>query len=308
VSRGTNPGQRTIAGTLTDLVDRCRAVAPNLRDLAPAVTIVGGVVELREQLRWFDAGPLSGRRIVITRPREQSAELIEALRRRGAEPILCPAIRIEPLPNPDLSPLDAAWDWVVFTSANAVRCLTAALLASGADLRRLGSARLAAVGTATARELELLSLHVDFVPGEQAAEGLIAEFPEAVAGRRILIPRAREARPLLVDAWRAAGGEVKILPLYETLPDVASLAAGLDSEAGAVDALTFMSASAVRYWKRHAPVLHPPGARIVCIGHAAGEAAVVAGLVPDAVAGDHSTGGLVAALEALFRQTGRVLA
>src|SRR5207237_2429774 len=124
----------------------------------PGVVVVGEVVRLRERIAWFEARPLFGRRIVVTRPRGQAAALADRLEQRGSEVMLFPTIAIEPPEDADA--LDRAvaaaggYDWVVFTSANGVRVFFARFAAQGRDVRELAHARLAAIGPETAAELE----------------------------------------------------------------------------------------------------------------------------------------------------------
>jgi uroporphyrinogen III methyltransferase/synthase len=297
VTWGTYPHQVTATGTLADIVVRCREAGC----VAPAATIVGPVAALRERLRWWDVGPLFGRRIVVTRPREQAAELATRIEAAGGEAILCPTIRIQPIPEPNLGGLARPYDWVVFTSVNGVYSLLAVLRGQGRDLRALGSARIAAIGPETARAAEGAGLFVDFLPSRYVAEAVADEFPEAVAGRRILIPRARAARELLPEQWRAAGAEVDVVPVYESVPDTTGVSALRGQiEAKAVDAVTFTASSTVRNWQTLLPDVSMEGIKIVCIGPITAATARELGYRVDAVAERYDVAGLVAALEQLF--------
>ncbi|MCC2671345.1 MAG: uroporphyrin-III C-methyltransferase, partial [Armatimonadetes bacterium] len=208
VSWGSYPRQRTVVGTLADIVSRCEAAELQ----APAVTVVGEVSALRDRLRWYDTRPLFGKRILVTRPREQAGELIRRIEAAGGEALTAPSIRIRAIPAPDLSGLDQPYDWIVFTSVNGVRSLVAALRAEGRDVRRLGAAQIAAIGPETARAAEAAGLHVDFIPSQYVAEQVAAEFPEPITGKRVLIPRARAARELLPELWRSQGAVVDVVP------------------------------------------------------------------------------------------------
>src|SRR5206468_1837542 len=147
-----------LVGTLATIVDQVREV--NFQ--APAVTVVGEVVRLREKIRWFDNRPLFGRRILVTRARDQASELSRRLEALGAEPVEFPLIRLEPIETAEWSPGDSPPDWVIFASANAVACFWRLLERTGRDWRALGAARVAAVGPATARALAEHHLRADF--------------------------------------------------------------------------------------------------------------------------------------------------
>lgn len=297
VSWGSYPQQKTVAGTLSDIAERAHTAALT----APAVTVVGRVVELRERLRWWDNQPLSGRRIVVTRAREQASELGRLIETGGGEPIYFPTIRIRLLEDVDLAGLEQGYDWVVFTSVNGVNSLSSALRNAGWDIRRLGKARIGAIGPETARAAEHAGLRVDFTPSQFVAEQVAAEFPESLPGKRILIPRAREAREVLPDLWRAAGAEVDILPVYESVPDgegAAELRARF--AAGEVDAVTFTASSTVKNFKSLLPDVSLDPVKVACIGPITAETARAQGYPVHAVADIYTIPGLVTALERLF--------
>jgi uroporphyrinogen III methyltransferase/synthase len=240
----TLPSQRTVEGTLSD-------IAAAARDREPALLVVGAVAGLRAHLRWYDDRPLSGRRIVVTRSREQAAELIDMLEERGAEAISAPSIRIAP--PEDAAALDAAcaqarsFDWIVFSSANAVDYFMQRLLTRG-DVRDLHGVRLCTVGPSTASRLHRYGIRVDLMPEEFRSDA-IADALKALGsltGKRILLPRADIARDRLAEELREAGADVVDIVAYRTVPgssdhDVYRLL--LDRQ---VDAVTFASASAVK--------------------------------------------------------------
>jgi uroporphyrinogen III methyltransferase/synthase len=314
IERGTTPAQRTVVGTLGDIAEKVRQAGLK----PPAVTVVGEVVRLREAMRWFDAGPLFGKRIVVTRSREQASALSHLLRERGAEPIEVPVIRIAPIPaEPEAvrALMSKPFDWVIFTSANGVRLFVEQLHGAGLDVRALGPARLAAIGPATAGALRAFGLAVDLVPGKFVAEELAAALPADLNGRRVLLPGARERRDVVARTLRERGAEVVDWPVYEALPGEAqALADGridlsaeaLGSVAGAVsgllakaDAITFASSSAVRHFVRLAGA-EARGAKVACIGPVTAEAARRLGLPVDVVAEEYTIPGLVRALENAF--------
>ncbi len=245
---GTTPAQTTIVGTLGTIVERAR---PH----EPAMLVIGRVVGLREHLRWFDARPLFGKRIVVTRSREQAAELVDMLEERGAEAIQAPTIRIAP--PEDMEALDracadaGAYDWIVFTSANAVDAFMRRVLANG-DIRDLKGVRLCAIGPSTAQCLSRYGIRVDLTPGEARSEAVIDALQAAgtVKGARFLLPRSDIGREVLADQLRDAGAEVSAVAAYRTLPGGSERDADQDIYRmlldGRIDAVTFTSASTVK--------------------------------------------------------------
>jgi uroporphyrinogen III methyltransferase/synthase len=252
IYEGTLPTQQTVVATIDDLLRQARTSA----DRRPAVLVVGRVTALREHLRWFDARPLFGKRILVTRPREQAAELVELLESLGAEAIEAPLVHIAPPES--YAPLDEAcasidqFDWIIFSSANAVDAFLARLLASPLDLRSLGRVKLCAVGPATAERLSRHGLKVDVTPAEYRAEALVDAITtrQDVRGARVLLPRADIGREVIADELRRQGALVTDVTAYRTItadperdggPDVYRML--LDHR---LDAVTFTSASAVR--------------------------------------------------------------
>lgn len=249
---GTLPTQQTVAGTLEEIERLTKAAT----DRRPAVLVVGRVAGLREHLRWFDARPLFGKRVLVTRPRDQAAELIEQIESTGAEAIEAPMIRI--LPPDDYTPLDAAcanvstFDAVVFASTNAVDAFIERLLAGPLDLRALHGVTLCAVGVATAERLARHGLKVDLTPSEFRAEQLLKSIAAGgdVRGRRFLLPRADIGREVMADELRKGGADVTEVVAYRTVvaeaeregePDIYQML--LERR---IDVVTFTSPSAVR--------------------------------------------------------------
>jgi uroporphyrinogen III methyltransferase/synthase len=249
---GTSPGQRTLAGTITELRDGLSREPRHEH----AVLIAGRVAGFREHLRWWDTRPLSGRRVMVTRPRGQTAELVDRLAALGAETIEAPMIRIVPPQDP--TPLMSAaagaagFDWIVFSSANAVDAFMTALLDGERDVRALAGPRLCATGTGTADRLARYGIKVDLVPAEFRAEAVAAAIIDgtAIEGARVLLPRADIGRDVIATALRDARAEVTEVVAYQTVPT------GLPGEGdcdvygmlleGRIDVVTFTSASAVR--------------------------------------------------------------
>ncbi len=243
------PRQRTVVGTLEDIHARASAAGLGL----PALTIVGEVVRLRDNLRWFDTKPLFGKRVLITRAVHQAGSLAALLRDEGAQPLLAPTIRIAP--PVDVGPLRDAithldcYNWVLFTSGNTVDSFFAALAAEGLDARAIGSARVCAIGVKTESVLSAYGIRPDLVPEDARAEGVIAALRPTLRDRtRILLPRAEVARELLPETLRALGAEVDVVTAYRNLPPEATEVARIESliDPGETDAVLFTSSSTVR--------------------------------------------------------------
>ncbi len=232
--------------------------------------------------------PLAGRRIVITRPEPDAGRLAARLEALGAEPVVIPAIRIEPA---DSAPLEAAlarlpeYDWVIFTSKHGV----------DAVLKRtpgIEGPRIAAIGPATASALRKNGIEPDLVPSKYVAEAILAGLGD-VEGQRFLLPRADIARQALAEGLRARGGTVDEIPVYHTR----SLATERPNLSG-VDAVTFTSSSTVRGFLEAGPP--PPKTKIVCIGPITARTAREYGLEVTKVAEEYTEDGLLAALVAAF--------
>jgi uroporphyrinogen-III synthase len=262
----------------------------------------------------MDHHPLSGRRIVITRPAAQSRALIAQLQALGAEPLVCPAIEIAPLA--DYSALDAAIvglaenDWLIVTSANGVHALLARMAELGADHTALQRIKIGAIGPATAQALAQYGLRAAFMPSAYVAEAILDEIGD-VAGQCILLPRADIAREILAIGLRERGAQVDEIAAYRTVPGDGAAELATYIEAAAVDAITFTSSSTVRYTldgldqigiERQKAVALLNQIAIVCIGPITAATARDEGLRVDAVAQQFTSDGLVAALVEWFSQ------
>ncbi|HKO37785.1 MAG TPA: uroporphyrinogen-III C-methyltransferase [Solirubrobacterales bacterium] len=295
IERGTWPGQRTVRatlGTIAEAVEREEVKAP-------ALIVVGEVAARREQLEWLERRPLHGRRVVVTRARAQASGLAATLRELGAEVVELPAIRIEP--RIDAEEVRAAagalgiYELICLTSPNGVRLLFEAMEAAGVDARALAGVTVAAIGPGTARALAERGVIADVVPERFVAEGLIEALAEMeLAGARVLVARAAEARDVLPDALRERGAEVDVLPLYETVREEPG-----DDEveaAQSADYLTFTSSSTVTNLTAALGDRFPRDARIVSIGPITSETVREAGLEVDVEAERHDVDGLLTAL------------
>ncbi|MGD9316779.1 MAG: uroporphyrinogen-III C-methyltransferase [Anaerolineae bacterium] len=297
---GTMPSQQVVSGTLADIVDRVRTA--NLRP--PAVTIVGQVAGLRQQLHWFEDRPLYGQRVLVTRTRQQASALSVRLRALGAEAIELPTISIS-TPD-DRAPLDRAiaevssYDWIIFTSVNGVGHFWEQLTGARLDARALHGVKLAAIGPATAARLEECGLRADYIPDEYVAEAVAAGLGN-VRGQRILLPRADIARPTLADLLRQGGATIVEVAAYRTLRPRVD-ADELRRLLARVTVATFTSSSTVR---NLATMAQDAGleltralaqATIACIGPITAATARELGLHVDVVAEAYTIDGLVEAL------------
>jgi uroporphyrinogen III methyltransferase / synthase len=297
VQWATTPRQRVVTGTLADIV----AGAAEAGIGSPAVVVVGEVVRLRERLRWFDDRPLFGRRIIVTRSRAQASEMAEQLARLGAEVIEFPTIRLEPLPQTDLSALKPAPEWIVFPSPAAVEALLTALLAHGQDARAFAGSRIAAVGAATVEVLRKVGIRADFSPSPFTGAELARSLPEPVAGARVVLARGEDAPEEWPAILRERGAYVDTIALYRNVPDIGDVPALLgELEAGVVDMLTFASSSSARNFAGVVPSEACHGVPVACIGPSTALAARELGFEVRVEAEVHTIPGLVATITAFF--------
>lgn len=250
--------------------------------------------------------PLAGIRVVVTRPRHQAAEFMDALEGLGADVVVFPTIRIVPPEDP--GPLRRAvgqldtYDWLVLTSSNGVDRFWETLEEAGLDAGALGGLRIACVGTSTAAAVEARGGRVSVVPEKHVGEGLLDAMvaAERMAGARILLPRAAEARDVLPDGLRAHGAHVDDVAAYRTVPDTEGAAAmRARLQAGDIDMLTFTSSSSVRNFVA-AVGREVGGASVAVIGPVTGETARGLGLAVAVEAEPHTIAGLVRGLVAWY--------
>ncbi len=310
---GTLPTQRTIHGTLKET----QIIVRDAQRRGSGVLVVGPVVGLREYLRWFDSRPLFGKRILVTRPEDQASDLVDRLLDLGADPVEVPTIRIEP-PD-DEGPLDEAcdlittFDWIVFTSANAVDHFMRRLRQGTRDVRELKGVRLCAVGPATADRIASYGLHVDLVPSVHRAEAVAAALSEREDLRdlRVLFPRGDLARDVLPTTLRKAGAEVVDVVAYRTVladderesgPDLYRILLEQD-----IDAVTFTSPSSVRGLVQilgNEPAADLLGTKVVAvIGPVTAAAATKLGIEVTIVPESYTIPALVEAIATYFSTT-----
>jgi len=278
-----------------------------------------------DELRWFEARPLFGKRVLVTRPREQAGVAASLLRDLGAEPVVVPTIELRPPRNRAalaraMKALRAGeYAWAAFTSANGVDATWDALVAAGGDARAFGGVRIAAIGPATAAALEEHGLRADVVAREFVGEGLakamLAKMKggarggargETIRRGRVLLARAAKARDVLPEALRKAGWQVDVVAAYESHPPKKSSVSRLARElaAGRIDAVTFTSSSTVdnlcTVLGRGAQGLLAR-TRVASIGPVTTQTARKRGLRVDVMAAEYTVPGLIRALAASYR-------
>ncbi len=245
---GTTPKQKSVSGTIGNIVELVKAAGLK----SPAIIIVGNVVKLKEKMDWFEKRPLFGKRIAVTRAREQASDLVGMLSALGAECLEFPTIKVEP-PD-DFSPLDkaienlSAYDWLIFTSVNGVDFFFQRLFANGRDMRSFHKIKTAVIGPATSDRLFCYGLKSDIIPESYRAESVIDAFRDVnLKGKRILLPRAEEARVILPEELAKMGALVDEITAYRTMA-VSDDSAGLIKELKnkTIDLITFTSSSTVK--------------------------------------------------------------
>ena len=285
---GTRPDQQTISGKLADLPDLIKDLAP------PATIIIGDVVSLRTKLDWYEHLPLFGERVVVTRAQSQAGELSDRLRQLGAEAIEIPMIEIAPLQ--DYSVLDACidrletYDWVIFTSVNAVEFFLRRLEARDRDWRSVRG-RICAIGAATMRALQ--PIRPELVPEEAHSEGVAAVFRGfEMRSARVLLPRASAAREVIPLALTDMGATVDVADAYANVVPEGS-AARIRALRSKPTWITFTSGSTVKNWLALAGPESLEGVRIASIGPATTDVIRKHGLQVNAEATTPSLEGLI---------------
>lgn len=308
VREGTLSTQRTLTGTLSDIAD----LAKNQGFKPPSIIVVGEVVKLREKLHWIEKKPLFGKRIVVTRTRQQASELSGRLEALGAEVVEFATIRIEP--PEDLTPLRQSvrnlehYDWIIFTSANGVESFFRELHLQGFDSRRFGTLKVCAIGPATSFKLAERGIAADLMPEKFVAEAVLDAFSETedLQGKRILLPRADIARDALPAGLEKLGAKVDQVEAYRTVIDD-RLAGKVPEklEKGEVDMVTFTSSSTVTNFCK---LMGPSRLKqikglmyLASIGPITTETIRANGLSEDVAAEVHTIPGLVEVIVEFFR-------
>jgi uroporphyrinogen III methyltransferase/synthase len=302
VQWGTQGRQKSVAGTLGTIASLAKK--ENLSP--PALVILGDVVQLRDQLNWFENRPLFGKRIVVTRARDQAAEFSQKLSELGADVLEVPVIKMAPSENrQDI--VDAmlalnSYDWLVFTSANGVTAFFDLFFRHFKDLRDLGGAKIAAVGPATAAKLQEMHLQVDAMPGEaigkKVAEAITAH--SSIENSKICLLRAADANPDLLQALEEFGAITDDIAIYKTVAETEDSGAAQELLKTGADWLTFTSGSTVQFF--HARFDLPkllkqfPQMKVASIGPETTKALRALGLQPKIEAKEHTCEGLTAEL------------
>ncbi|GAC1318165.1 MAG: hypothetical protein NVSMB14_16140 [Isosphaeraceae bacterium] len=244
IQNATVPSQRGAIGTLSNLPEIAAASGIG----SPAILIVGAIVRRHPGLDWFERLPLFGRRILVTRPREDSERAAEDLEHLGAEALLAPMVEIKPLE--DFEALDQRiarlgdFDWLVFTSSNGVRHFMERIFALGRDVRSLGTLQLAAIGPTTAEALAEYHLKADVVPDSFRSEGLAEALRSRVSGLRVLLVRADRGRTLLLEELRPVTSSIEQIAAYRNV-DIGELSPKIIAriESNSIDWITLTSSA-----------------------------------------------------------------
>ena len=304
---GTTPKQQTITGTLENIVQRVREAKLK----APAIIIIGHVVSLREELAWFDARPLFGKRIIITRARAQASALVQKLSDLGADCIEIPTIEISP--PKDITPLQNSienikqYDWLILTSVNGVKFFFDTLFGMGKDVRILGHLKFACIGPVTKERLRDYGIVSDILPETYRAESVVKAFSDMdmpdinMKDKKVLLPRAKKARTILPDELEKMGAQVDAITAYETLLNEDGKKELIDRlRKREIDAVTFTSSSTVSNFMS---LIDPAEAKslmngvlVASIGPITSDTARELGLEPDIEAEEYTIPGLVDAL------------
>jgi uroporphyrinogen III methyltransferase/synthase len=307
VQWGTWPHQNTVTGNLENIIKRGREAGLE----PPVMAIIGGVVELREKLRWFDRRPLFGKKVLVTRSRTQASRLKVLLGDMGAQPVELPTIQTTPLE--DYGPLDSAlarlsqFGWAIFASVNAVDAVFARLELSEnfRDARAFGGVRIGAIGPATAAALESRGIFADFIPATSVSEAVVQQLASLDwSGRKVLLPGADIGRDVLANGLKKMGAKVELVSAYRTVaPEgVSDLTRRVIGEG--VDVVTFTSSSTARNLMDaldgDSEALN--SSLIACIGPTTAATAKELGLNVGLVAKEHNVEGLVEALTGYFRK------
>ena len=288
---GTTIDQRTIVSTLVDIPK----VLKSAKQSGPGLVVIGEVVLQREMMSWFETKPLFGWRVLVPRTKEQAASLSEQLRGYGAVPVEVPTISVEPPRTPQQMEravqglVTGRYEWICFTSTNAVRAVCERFATYGLDARSFAGLKVAAIGEQTAKALVEFGVTPDLVPsGDQSSLGLLEDWPEYDALvdpiNRVFLPRADIATETLVAGMKERGWEVDDVTAYRTVraaPPAAEIREAIKT--GGFDAVLFSSSSTVRNLigiagKPHATTV------IACIGPQTASTAEEHGLTVDVLA------------------------
>ena len=294
----TTGRQQTLAGKLHDIA--AKAAAASFQP--PGVAVFGDVVDLRAKLNWFEALPLFGKRIAVTRTRHQAGDLVSRLRALGAEAFEMPTIRLEPAPDKrafyEVVAYSHAYEWIVFTSVNGVDAFFKAFFEIYHDARDLGAARIAAVGPETAARVRSFHLQVDVQAEKFVGEEIVKALQKegSVENLKILLARAEGARDVLATELTRLGAIVDDVPAYRTVPETEDVCGGIRRfrEEGA-DLVAFTSSSTAENFQA-LKLPSPPGLCHASIGPVTSRTMRKLGMSVDVEAAAHDIPGLVSAI------------
>jgi uroporphyrinogen III methyltransferase/synthase len=298
---GTTAAQQTLKATVSTIAE----LAAGSNFAPPAIIVIGKVVDMRDQLNWFESRPLFGSRIIVTRSRAQAGELVNRLSQLGADLLEFPTIKIKP-------PLDSQllrkavhnlqrYHWIIFTSVHGVEFFFEYLHNAGHDSRGLGSAKVCAIGPATAGRLKNFGIVADLVPPQFVAESIVSSIGRAgdIKGKSILLPRADIARADLAEALKRMDAHVEVVTAYRTVAENVPKDEVLNAlQQNNIDWITFTSSSTVKNFFAQIDVnlLSEKSLRIASIGPITSAAIRQAGLSVDVEAGEYTIDGLVKAI------------
>ena len=322
IHQGTRAAQKVLITTL----ENAAADVEKNSFKPPAIFVVGEVVNLREKLTWFDNKILFGKKILVTRTREQASKLTKKLERLGAEVIEFPTIKISP-PSDNFQSLDTAinqmvsrsdgridsndsetvdlsicrsFDWVIFTSANGVEKFFERLKIFKLDARIFADSKVAVIGSATAERLSNFGIIADLIPEEFRAESLIDALKDKIEGKNILIARAEVAREILPHELEKFGAKVTVVAAYKTEPARDSTQVELKLSAGEIDLITFTSSSTVKNFVNAVREKYLSRAKTAAIGPITAETLKKFGVDADVVAEEFTIAGLVEAIKNFY--------
>jgi uroporphyrinogen III methyltransferase / synthase len=306
-SSGTTCAQRSLESTLGGLTDSSIVVGADPTVPAPVVVTIGKTVHNRAKLNWWESRALYGWTVLVPRTKDQAGEMSERLTAHGALPIEVPTIAVEPPRSPAQMEravkglVDGRYQWVVFTSTNAVRAVWEKFGEFGLDARAFSGVKIACVGESTADRVRAFGISPELVPaGEQSSLGLLDEFPDYDSifdpVNRVLLPRADIATETLAEGLRERGWEIEDVTAYRTVRAAPPPAATREMiKTGGFDAVCFTSSSTVR---NLVGIAGKPHARtiVACIGPKTAETAAEFGLRVDVQPETAAVGPLIEAL------------
>lgn len=298
IRNGTKFSQKVLVSTLENI----SADVEKNKITPPAILVVGDVVNLRKNLKWFDTKILFGKKIFVTRTREQASKLTRQLENLGADVTEFPTIKIT-APSDNFKNLDAAisdiknFEWLIFTSANGVEKFFERLKNFKLDARALSNAKIAVIGSATAEKLSNFGITADLIPAEFRAEGLIDALKNSVSGKNILIARAEVARDILPNELKNFGANVTVAAAYKTVSAAENIS---EINFGEIDLVTFTSSSTVENFVAAAGVDALKKIKTAAIGTVTAETLKKFGVTADIVAKEFTIAGLVDAIKKFY--------